>query len=64
METMESVFMGLPKGCVLKNPNHYQAEYTCVYKEHTKRAVRANGNTPSEAVVRLAELLANQKANQ
>lgn len=60
-ETMESVFAGLPNGCTLKNPNNYNKLYQCVYLEHTKAAVRAYGDTPSEAVVRLAELLASTK---
>jgi len=58
METMESIFAGLPNGCILKTPNSFNLEYTCVYKEHSKRSLKATGKTPSEAVVRLAELLA------
>lgn len=59
METLESVFMGLPNGCVLKNPNNYNIKrYQCVYKENSKNAVRATGDTPKEAVIRLAEKLA------
>lgn len=60
-ETLESVFMGLPNGCVLKNPNNYNCRYQCVYKEQsTKKSVRAYGNTPKEAVIKLAELLASK----
>lgn len=59
METLESVFMELPNGCVLKNPNNYNnKEYQCVYKENSKNSVRATGKTPKEAVIRLAEKLA------
>lgn len=59
-ETFESVFMGLPKGCVLKTPNSYNSCYTCAYKPHSKRAVVASADTPSQAVVRLAQLLAEK----
>jgi hypothetical protein len=62
METLESVFMGLPNSCVLKTPNSYNKEYTCVYLEHGKEQVKARGDTPTQAVVRLAELLALRSA--
>lgn len=64
-ETMESVFMALPNGCVLKNPNSYNPNrYTCTYKENSKYSLRTTGDTPTEAVVRMAELLALNRATQ
>ena len=58
-ETVESVFMGFPNGCVLKSPNNYNSKYSCVYKENTKNSVWFYGNTPREAVIKMAEWLAN-----
>lgn len=57
-ETFESVFMGLPNCCILKTPNNYHKDYTCVYKYGTRASISANGATPRQAVVKLAELLA------
>ena len=57
-ETMESVFMGLPNGCILKTPNSLNREYTCVFNEAGRETVKTRGKTPAEAVVRLAEQLA------
>lgn len=61
METLESVFTALPNGCSLKNPNSYNSRYQCVYKDHSKNAVHAYGDTPKEAVIRLVELLTPTK---
>lgn len=60
-ETLESVFQGLPDGCILKTPTQYTTKYVCVYKErsHT-RQVKAFGDTPREAVIKLADLLAKE----
>lgn len=58
METLESVFMGLPNACILKTPNCMQLKYTCVYKQQTKNSILTIGDTPSEAVIRMAEALA------
>lgn len=57
-ETMESVFNGLPNGCVLKNPNSWNNQYQATYKEHSKNSVVVKADTAREAVVKLAEELA------
>jgi hypothetical protein len=62
METLESVFMGLPNSCALKTPNSMNKKYTCVFNEAGRESLKTIGDTPSEAVVRLAELLALRSA--
>ena len=57
-ETLESVFAGLPNGCVLKTPNAYNTTFTCTYKEHTRYSIKVAGKTPTEAVVKMAQALA------
>lgn len=58
VETLESIFMGLPNGCVLKTPNAYNTMFTCTYKEHTRYSIKVTGKTPTEAVVKMAQALA------
>lgn len=64
-ETLESVFMGLPDGCALKNTNSYNSNrYQCTYKENSsKNSERTYGDTPKEAVIKMAELLAAKHNN-
>lgn len=57
-ETLESVFMGLPDGCMLKTPNNFNEKYTVTYKENSRNSLKTSGETPKEAVIRMAELLA------
>lgn len=60
METFESVFMALPDCCCVKNPNSYQSSYTAAYKDRSKHAIYVHAGTPKEAVIRLAEVLAEK----
>lgn len=57
-ETLESVFVGLPNGCMLKNPNNFNINYTCTYKENSRKGFKTSGDTPSQAVIKMAEQLA------
>ncbi len=59
-ETLESVFMGLPNGCMLKTPNSFNTKYTVTYKENSRNSLKTEGDTPSEAVIKMAEELAKK----
>lgn len=58
-EDFESIFMALPNGCSLKTPNSMSSKYQAVYKENShKGSITAKEPTARAAVIRLAELLA------
>lgn len=57
-ETFESVFMGLPDGCMLKTPNSMNEKYTVTYLENSRSSIKTSGDTPSEAVIKMAEKIA------
>ena len=59
-ETFESVFMGLPDGCMLKTPNNFNTKYTVTYKENSRNSLKTQGDTPKEAVIKMAEQLKEQ----
>ena len=63
-ETFESVFMGLPDGCVLKTPNSMNHKYTVIYLENSRNSLKTSGDTPKEAVIRMANRLAQLSTNK
>lgn len=60
-ETMESIFSSLPKACVLKTPNAMNNQYQCVFRPNSKHSITVFADTPTKAVVGLAEKLALQR---